>query len=81
LPACKYRTLRAAVPLVREDGDDAAESPEDSFFDQSRLIRDIRKFTGVMPGRRKKQPETLTKEGQVRRRNLAGKVSKIISDT
>ena len=81
LLARKYRALRAAALLVSEDGEGAEEAPEDAFYDQSHLIREIKEFTGVTPGKMKKTPEALTKEVQARRKKLAGKVSKIISDT
>ena len=80
LLARKYRALRAAALLMREDDEDG-EAPEDAFYDQSHLIREIKEFTGVTPGKMKNQPEMLTKEVQERRRKLAGKVSKLISDT
>ena len=80
LLARKYRALRAAALLVRKDGD-ADESVEDAFYDQSHLIREIKEFTGVTPGKMSNEPETLTKEIAERRKKLEGKVSKIISDT
>ena len=80
LLARKYRALRAAALLVRKDGD-ADESVEDAFYDQSHLIREIKEFTGVTPGKMSNEPETLTAEVLKGRKKLEGKVSKIISDT
>ncbi|MGP1281761.1 MAG: helix-turn-helix domain-containing protein [Parasphingopyxis sp.] len=80
LLARKYRALRAASLLVRKDGEDG-ESVEDAFYDQSHLIREIKEFTGVTPGKMSKEPAALTKEVAERRKKLAGKVSKLISDT
>ncbi|MEM8695765.1 MAG: helix-turn-helix domain-containing protein [Pseudomonadota bacterium] len=80
LLARKYRALRAASLLVRKDGDDS-EPVEDAFYDQSHLIREIKEFTGVTPGKMSKEPPTLTKEVAERRKKLQGKVSKLISDT
>ncbi|MGJ8537476.1 MAG: helix-turn-helix domain-containing protein, partial [Parasphingopyxis sp.] len=80
LLARKYRALRAASLLVRKDGDE--DTPlEDAFYDQSHLIREIKEFTGVTPGKISKEPDTLSKEVAERRKKLAGKVSKLISDT
>jgi AraC-like DNA-binding protein len=79
LLARKYRALRAASKLVRqEEADD--ESVEDAFYDQSHLIREIKEFTGITPGQIRKAPPELIKAVAENRRKLAGKVDKLISD-
>lgn len=80
LLARKYRALRAAALLVRKDAEDG-EAIEDAFYDQSHLIREIKEFTGATPGQISNETESLTREIAERRKQLEGKVSKIISDT
>ncbi len=80
LLARKYRALRAASLLVRKDGDDE-EPLEDAFYDQSHLIREVKEFTGMTPGKMSKAPDTLAREVAAQRKGLAGQVSKLISDT
>ncbi len=76
LLARKYRALRASTVLVSEDGD-----VEDVFYDQSHLIREIKAFTGVTPGKMRKEPQDLTRQIAEGRKMLAGKVSKLVTDT
>jgi AraC-like DNA-binding protein len=80
LLARKYRALRAASEIMRNGGQ-ASDKVSDAFYDQSHLIREIKEFTGVTPGKIKKQPSPLASEVAKERRKLAGKVSKLISDT
>lgn len=47
--ARKYRALKAAIALARNDGDVDAMIA-DGFYDQSHFIREIKHFTGLTPG-------------------------------
>lgn len=79
LLARKYRALRAASKIVRhEEGE--GDGVEDAFYDQSHLIREIKEFTGVTPGKIRKAPPELIRAVAENRRKLAGKVDKLISD-
>ncbi len=75
LLARKYRALRAASALVRN------EQVDDGFYDQSHLIREIKQFTGFTPGKMRKQTEPLTRATTERRKLLSGEVNPLISDT
>lgn len=46
LLARKVRALRAAAAIARGE-----EAPPDCFYDQSHLIREVKRFTGLTPGR------------------------------
>lgn len=48
----KYRALRAAVLLARKDlSPDELAAIQDHFYDQSHMIREIRRFSGRTPAR------------------------------
>src|SRR3546814_8806389 len=47
--ARKYRAVRAASALARGEGLDSAQLG-DAFYDQSHLIREIKRFAGATPG-------------------------------
>jgi AraC-like DNA-binding protein len=48
--ARKYRALRAAIAIAKGEGI-AQDLIDDGFYDQSHLIREIKHFTGVTPGK------------------------------
>lgn len=77
--ARKYRALRAAAALARgEDLNDAGLA--DGFYDQSHLIREVKRFAGLTPQRlRMRESQLLTEiaEGRVA---LRGQVSAMVSD-
>lgn len=77
--ARKYRAVRAAAALARgETLDDAMLA--DAFYDQSHLIREIKRFAGATPGQLS-HPTLYTKATTRGRKQLAGRVSPLVSDT
>lgn len=77
--ARKYRAVRAAAALARGEGLDSAQL-EDAFYDQSHLIREVKRFTGATPGQLARP--TLYTEATTRgRKQLAGRVSPLVSET
>ena len=77
--ARKYRAVRAASALARGEGLDAA-ALGDAFYDQSHLIREIKRFAGATPGQLGK-PSRYTEATTRGRKELAGKVSPLVSET
>lgn len=77
--ARKYRAVRAASALARGEGLDAAQLG-DAFYDQSHLIREIKRFAGATPGQLGK-PTDYTEATTKGRKQLAGKVGAIVSET
>lgn len=77
--ARKYRAVRAASALARGEGLDAA-ALGDAFYDQSHLIREIKRFAGATPGQLGK-PSRYTEATTKGRKELAGKVSPLVSET
>lgn len=79
LLARKYRALRAASALSRgENLDDGALA--DAFYDQSHLIREVKQFAGATPGKLAK-PSDYARATTKGRHQLAGQVSRLVSDT
>ena len=77
--ARKYRAVRAASALARgEKLDDAALG--DAFYDQSHLIREIKRFAGATPGQLAR-PSQYTEATAKGRKQMAGKVSPMVSET
>lgn len=77
--ARKYRAVRAASALARGEALDEAQLG-DAFYDQSHLIREMKRFAGATPGQLAKP--TLYTEATTRgRKQLTGKVSPLVSDT
>lgn len=77
--ARKYRAVRAASALARGECLDAAQLG-DAFYDQSHLIREMKRFAGATPGQLARP--TLYTEATTRgRKQMAGKVSPLVSDT
>lgn len=77
--ARKYRAVRAASALARGENLDAADLG-DAFYDQSHLIREIKRFAGATPGQLSK-PSSYTEATTKGRKELAGKVSPLVSET
>ncbi|NIJ38287.1 AraC-like DNA-binding protein [Sphingopyxis panaciterrae] len=77
--ARKYRAVRAASALARGEGLDAAQLG-DAFYDQSHLIREMKRFAGATPGQLAR-PSALTEATTRGRKQLAGKVSPLVSET
>ena len=77
--ARKYRAVRAASALARGEGLDAAQLG-DAFYDQSHLIREIKRFAGATPGQLGK-PTSYTEATTKGRKQLAGRVSPLVSET
>jgi AraC-like DNA-binding protein len=77
--ARKYRAVRAVSALARGEKLDTAELG-DAFYDQSHLIREIKRFAGATPGQLG-HPSRYTEATTKGRKELAGKVSPLVSDT
>ncbi len=77
--ARKYRAVRAAAALARGEKLDPAELG-DAFYDQSHLIREIKRFAGATPGQLA-SPTLYTQATSQGRKDMAGKVSPLVSDT
>lgn len=77
--ARKYRALRAAAALAR--GEDLADSDiGDSFYDQSHLIREVKRFAGLTPQQIRKRESHLLTEISTGRKALEGQVGPLVSD-
>lgn len=77
--ARKYRAVRAASALARGEKLDDAELG-DAFYDQSHLIREIKRFAGATPGQLAR-PSPYTEATAKGRKQMAGKVSPMVSET
>lgn len=78
--ARKYRALRAASALA--SGTATLDTLlADGFYDQSHLIREMKRFTGLTPRQMREQPTLLSQLTISQRHALAGQVHPIISDT
>lgn len=77
--ARKYRAVRAASILARGEKLDEVELG-DAFYDQSHLIREIKRFAGATPGQLAR-PSSYTEATAKGRKKLAGRVSPMVSDT
>ncbi len=77
--ARKYRAVRAASALARGENLDTAQLG-DAFYDQSHLIREIKRFAGATPGQLSR-PSRYTEATTRGRKELAGKVSPLVSET
>lgn len=78
--ARKHRALRAAAALARGD-DLATVGLGDCFYDQSHLIRELKRFAGLTP-QQIRNISDLSLHGRISTeiKSLRGKVSPIISD-
>ncbi|MGV3729361.1 MAG: helix-turn-helix domain-containing protein [Sphingopyxis sp.] len=77
--ARKYRAVRAASALARGECLESAQLG-DAFYDQSHLIREIKRFAGATPGQLG-NPTLYTQATAKGRKQLAGKVGRIVSET
>lgn len=77
--ARRYRAIRAASALARGEDIDAL-GLGDSFYDQSHLIREIKRFAGLTPQQMRRGKSTLQTEVSEGLKSLEGKVSRLISD-
>jgi AraC-like DNA-binding protein len=77
--ARKYRALRAAMAMARGE-DIEATGLADGFYDQSHLIREVKRFAGMTPQQIKAHTSHLMTEHAVGRKSLEGQVGPLISD-
>lgn len=77
--ARKYRALRAAAALARGEDLDA-NGMSDSFYDQSHLIREVKRFAGLTPQQIRAQESHLLTSISEGRKSLAGQVGPLVSD-
>ena len=77
--ARKYRALRAASALARGENLDDSDIA-DSFYDQSHLIREVKRFAGLTPQQIKKRESHLLTEISTGRKALEGQVGPLVSD-
>jgi AraC-like DNA-binding protein len=76
--ARKYRALRAAAALAR--GEELSGDIAERFYDQSHLIREVKRFAGLTPQQIRKRESHLLVEISTGRKSLAGKVGPLVSD-
>lgn len=76
--ARKYRAVRVASALARGEALDDIQFG-DAFYDQSHLIRELKRFAGATPGQLAK-PSHYVEAVAKGRKQLAGKVSPMVSD-
>ena len=77
--ARKYRALRAASALARGENLDDSDIA-DSFYDQSHLIREVKRFAGLTPQQIRKRESHLLTEISTGRKALEGQVGPLVSD-
>jgi len=78
--ARKYRALRAVAALA--DGNEAWDRfVADGFYDQSHVIREVRRFVGLTPGELRRNPSRLQRLTMSGRRSLRGRVPALVSET
>lgn len=77
--ARKYRALRAAAALARGENLDDSDIG-DSFYDQSHLIREVKRFAGLTPQQIRKRESHLLTEISTGRKALEGQVGPLVSD-
>lgn len=77
--ARRYRAIRAASALARGEDIDAL-GLGDSFYDQSHLIREIKRFAGLTPQQMRRGKSTLQTEVSEGLKSLEGQVPPLISD-
>lgn len=77
--ARKYRALRAAAIIAR--GEDLNESELGTvFYDQSHLIREVKRYAGHTPTQISSHPEGLAHAVAQGRKGLEGQVGPLVSD-
>lgn len=77
--ARKYRALKAAMLLARGE-DIEANGIADSFYDQSHLIRELKRFAGLTPQQIRRRESHLMAEIAAGRGALRGQVGPLVSD-
>jgi AraC-like DNA-binding protein len=77
--ARKYRALRAAAALARGEDLDA-NGMSDAFYDQSHLIREVKRFAGLTPQQIRAQESHLLTSISEGRKSLYGRVGPLVSD-
>lgn len=77
--ARKYRALKAATLIARGEDIDA-NGIADSFYDQSHLIRELKRFAGLTPQQIKRRESYLMAEIAAGRGALRGQVGPLVSD-
>ena len=77
--ARRYRAIRAASAMARGEDIDALGLGE-GFYDQSHLIREIKRFAGLTPTQMRKGQSTLQAEVSEGLKSLEGQVPPLISD-
>lgn len=77
--ARRFRAIRAASALARGEDIDAL-GLGDSFYDQSHLIREIKRFAGLTPQQMRKGQSSLQTEVSEGLKSLEGQVPPLISD-
>lgn len=77
--ARRFRAIRAASALARGEDIDAL-GLGDSFYDQSHLIREIKRFAGLTPHQMRKGQSSLQTEVSEGLKSLEGQVPPLISD-
>jgi AraC-like DNA-binding protein len=78
--ARKYRALRAAAAFARGE-DLASVGMAQTFYDQSHLIREVKRFAGLTPAQISARRSPLTTEIALGRAAMRGKVSPLISES
>jgi AraC-like DNA-binding protein len=76
LLARKYRALRAANALCEADYERGFGAVRDAFYDQSHLIREVRRFTGLTPTQYRENPPPVTRL-MLQRRGFAAQLPRI----
>jgi AraC-like DNA-binding protein len=77
--ARKYRALRAASALAR--GEALSDTDlGDAFYDQSHLIREVKRFAGFTPTQIQREHADLTNAIAQGRKTLTGQVGPLVSD-
>ncbi len=75
----KYRALKAAMLIARGE-DIEASGIADSFYDQSHLIRELKRFAGLTPQQIRRHESYLMDEIAAGRGALRGQVGPLVSD-
>jgi AraC-like DNA-binding protein len=75
----KYRALKTAMLIARGE-DIEANGIADSFYDQSHLIRELKRFAGLTPQQIKRRESYLMAEIAEGRGALRGQVGPLVSD-
>ena len=77
--ARKYRAVRTMAALARGDDIDALGLGT-QFYDQSHLIREMKRFAGMTPAQIRQRHSELLEAVSKGRKSLAGQVAPIVSD-